>query len=212
MAEPTTPIVPERTDDPRTPHTPAPEGSPIKTAHSAMAKLVAEDKFVKFVQKLHGELPSVRDDTAWVGRFKNINLDTDDAAQLANFHLWRKRMEIVLNNYQWLLYPPDDIALAGDDDQAIFFHFDQLFFSVLTENVCGSQLEDVVLACTSGCAAYAALCARNESAHVRASIGLFVDLVQLIDWEKEPRLDPRSTVAQMTRISHHILNDRNIVR
>ena len=97
MTEPVTPIAPEH---PGTPRTPAPDGTPVKTAQSAMAKMVAEDKFVKFTQKLHGEIPSVRDDAAWIGRFKNINLDTDDAVQLANFHLWRKRMEIVLNSYQ----------------------------------------------------------------------------------------------------------------
>ena len=71
MTEPGTPIVPERTDDtgsglhhPGTPRTPTPDGTPVKTAHSAMAKMVAEDKFVKFVGKLHGEIPSVRDDAA----------------------------------------------------------------------------------------------------------------------------------------------------
>ena len=114
-------------------------------------------------------------------------------------------MEIVLNQYSWLIYPPDGITM-DEEEAAVFFHFDQLLFSVLTENVCGSQLENVILASESGCAAYAALCARNESAHVRSSIGLFVDLVQLIDWEKEPRLDPRSTVAEMTRISSRLKN------
>ena len=138
MVEPITPkATPERTEDPRTPGLGITPTVPAKTASAALQKMVAEDKFVKFVTKLSGELPTVRDDAAWLGRFKNINLDTDDAAQLANFHLWRKRMEIVLNQYSWLIYPPDGITM-DEDEAAVFFHFDQLLFSVLTENVRGS--------------------------------------------------------------------------
>ena len=49
--EPITPGVAERTEGIKTPElrTSTPGGTPVKSATAAMAKLVAEDRFVKFV-------------------------------------------------------------------------------------------------------------------------------------------------------------------
>ena len=88
---------------------------------------------------------------------------------------------------------PRNLVLSDDQTQCLA-HYDSLFFEVLCNVVTGAQLESIVLASSSGAAAYAALCAKNESTHARASVSRLLQLVQLIDWQHDKCSDPRQIV------------------
>ena len=124
-------------------------------------------------------------------------------------------MQIPLANYSWLLLGREtleclenfdtDLKLTQNQLDAIR-HYDMLLFEVLTNNVTGQQLESIVLAASGGAAAYNSLCVKNESTHARASVSLLLQLVQLIDWSHDGRVDPRQIVAEMTRIKGRLNN------
>ena len=86
--------------------------------------------------------PSQRDDNAWSQRFAQLKLDTDDHEAMGKFHLWRKRIVLLLHTMPWLLFPPfpDDKAMMSPDEKRVFEHYDKLLFITLCDIVSGRSL------------------------------------------------------------------------
>ena len=144
---------------------------------------------------------------AWVGRLAHITLDTDDKESLQKFHIWKKRIHTLLYAHPWLTHAdPFKIAALDSDCQKCYAHYDQLLYAALCDAVQGEQLESVVLQCTSGAQALIDLIERNESSHARASIGLLLEMVQLISWDVNSAQDPRKIIADITRINGRLNN------
>ena len=127
-----------------TPIVPDPSQTTSATTTPSSAELLAildvETNFAKFAESMHDVMPSMRDDSAWIAKFANLKLDTDNTSELSDFYVWKQRMEIALGRTPWLIYPPRDISTGTEFEQQIFVHFDQLLLGVLSNNVSGTQL------------------------------------------------------------------------
>ena len=97
--------------------------------------------------------PTRRDTAAFNAGFSQLKLDTDDPYAIDNFHTWKKQFEIGFKSSQLghqLLPPVGDAADSNKDEGKDYVIWDQQLLSILSMNVSGSQLANVILPCDTG--------------------------------------------------------------
>lgn len=150
--------------------------------------------------------PSSREDASWKADFMNIKLSTDDDVSATEmFHDFKKRVQLTAKASGTSLILEARPAAAGDD-QAKWDHYEPLLHAVLSNCVTGTQVSTVILAASNGYEAWSNLCEKNESSHNMNAVEMIFRLLTVMNWEKFSEPDPRTAVAELTKVKNRLAN------